>query len=367
MNMLNTIKNFLHSRLNAMRFSAQVLVMGIILSLTLFLLAIDMFKVYRSEISILVNVKSELAQMQSERIMANIIEIPQTLSFYDRLLKLNPDVRDVTVGLDSNERKEKWNEMFSIEQVKENASIFKISMIAKHENDSQQLASKTARTLFDTVAFYYDIKKDVDLRIVEGPISSSEVPSWLGLFLLSVIGGFALSVILNFFFIIGRNSLIDGGDLLKKSSFFDFKKKSDVTAEEEIKSLNTLYQSEQFEAPFVFEDKEMESILPTENLEKNPQEDPKFQEIKKITKKFEPGKYPNFPEMPIREKQPEIVPHNLPIADDSFLVQHEKPQHEMPAEQPAVAVEQEPVADVKKEPTPEELKKRLNQLLRGEL
>lgn len=349
-----------------MRFSAQVIVMGIILSLTFFLLAIDVFKIYRSEISILVNVKSELAQMQSERIMANIIELPRTLSFYDRLLKFNPDVRDVTLGLESNERKEKWNEMFSIEQVEQDASIFRISMIAKRENDSKQLASKSARTLFDTVAFYYDIKKDVDLRIVEGPISNPQVPFWPGLLLLSIIGGFALSVLLNFFFIIGRNRLIDGGDLLKKSYFFDFKKKSDAGAEEELESLSNLYQTEQSEAPFIFEEKEMGQILP---MEKASQEDFKFQEIKKITKKFEPGKYPNFPEMPIREKQPEIVPHNLPIADDAFFAQYETPQQEIVAEhpKPEVVVEQEPVASVKQEPTPEELKKRLNQLLRGEL
>lgn len=366
---MTTIKQFLTSKLNLVRFSAQVFVMGAIVSLTFFLLAIDSAKEYRSEISILVNAKSELAEKQSEKITANIIELPKTLSFYDRLLKFNPDVRDVTAGLTPDERKQKWNEMFSIEQVGQNSSVFKISIVAKREADAEQLAGKSARTLFDTVAFYYDIKNDVDLRIIDGPLSKSQVPALSGLLLLSIIGGFAFAVMLNFIFLVIKNRFAKGSDLLKKNYLFDFKKDSIVTPEKEIEALRNLYQNERDESPFIFEETNEEMVLPIDKVEKNADAESKFQEMKKITKKFEPGKYPNFSEMPIRQaQQPATVPDNLPVADETFFAGHVAPQEtETVQKQVATIVEEEPVIDMKKEPTPEELKKRLNQLLRGEL
>ncbi len=356
--MIDTTKQFLNSKLKLVRFSAQVLVMGTILSLTFLLLAIDSLKSYRSDIMILVTAKSELAQAQSKKISNSIIEIPRTLSFYDRLLKYNPDVRDVAEGLSPDERKKNWNKMFSIEQMPEDSSIFKLSMTTRREADAQQLSIKSARTLFDTLAFYYDIKNDADLRIIDGPISQAQVPHFFWLLVVSLIGGFSLSALLNSFLISGKNLLTSNSDLPKKS-FFNFKKETELPVENEIESLRKLYQNEQSDSPFLFEEK----------IEEVPEIDQAFQEMKKITKQIEPSKYPNFSEMPVREKQPESVPDNLPIADETFFAEYENPQQAAMQESTSVVptIEEDIVADTKKEPTPEELKERLNKLLRGEL
>ena len=84
-----------------------------------------------------------------------------------------------------------------------------------------------------------------------------------------------------------------------------------------------------------------------------------FQEMKKITKMTEQDKYPNFREVPKHAEQKASAPENLPVADDSFFMQtglntQEKSNSEK--------------SEIKKpEPTADQLKERLNKLLRGEI
>ena len=352
--------------LNRITFSARVLIVGLILSVTFFLLLVNSFKTYRSEISILVSAKSEVAAKQQSQIVSNIIELPKTLAFYDRMLKFNPDVRDVTVGLSTQQRKAKWNEMLSVERASFDSSVIKIGITTSRQSDADQLASKTVRTLFDTSALYYNIKKDVDLRIIDGPISRVQVSNWYWLLALGIILGFAVSGLLEYLIFGSQKLSISKPNFLKMNSFFDFKKTPELPLEEELESLNNLYRSEQTKQPFVFEQKTEDTELPQEKAALISDYAEKFQEIKKITKKLEPGKYPNFPEMPIGHKREASAPDNLPIADSAFLAQFETPQQ--PAEpEPLSTTEEETVTEGPKEPTPEELKKRLNELLKGKI
>lgn len=349
----------LNMLLSNVRFSARVLVVGTILTLTFFLLSIDSFKTYRSDVFVLVSAKSELAQKQQDQLINNMIEFPQTLSFYNRLLKLNPDVRDITSALVADERKATWNEMISVGRTSNNASVLKISIVASREADAQQLAIKSARTLFDTVAFYYDVKKDVDLRIIDGPITNSQVSLWYVYLIASLFLGFSIAILLNLISFSGSLGLKKSGQLLQKSFFPEFKKNTGYPIEQELESLSSLYEREQAEQPFVFESNASAEEVPAAY-------DEKFQEVKKITKELEPSKYPNFPEMPVRVGQMENVPSNLPIAEEEFFF-------EQVAQPQAVVTEEimpdnmEVKKDVHAEPSEEELKKRLNSLLRGEL
>ncbi|EKE18945.1 MAG: hypothetical protein ACD_9C00189G0003 [uncultured bacterium] len=367
MELEKTIKKSLKS----LHLSAKILIVGAILSAVFFLLLSELFKTYKSDISILVNLKSEIAVKQEQNILNSIMELPTTLSFYDRMLEANSDIRDVSEGLSSRQRKDVWNDMISLQRSNDEALVFKLSISAKQENDAKQLSSKAARTLFDTIALYYDVKNDVDLRIIDGPITKSYVRGWYVLLFLSIIGGFALALVLDSFSAIGKQHLKRGGDIFMKNSFFDFKKKTDIPAEKEIESLHSLY--EQQVPPFIFKE-EKKYHVPSESEQKKEEidfeepsrEDLRFQEMKKITKKMEPGKYPNFPEMPVMEKKKASAPDNLPIADESFFQEYGIDQEPVEKEKDIDTREEKQEKD-SQEPTPEELKKRLNQLLKGEL
>lgn len=354
----------LKNRLTELRFSPQVFVVGMVLSMTFFLLFIDSFKTYNSEISILVNVKSKVALENKKQIIANIIELPKTLSFYDRMLKYNSDVRDVTLGITPNKRKALWNEMISVEKSSENSSVIKVSITADREADSKLLAEKSVRTLFDSVAFYYDIKNDIDLRIIDGPISKTQFFGWYWFLLVSFFLGFIIAKLINNLvwsdkLFINKQFFKDRGGLLKRSFFPEHKSESEMPAEQELELLNNLYQNEEVADSLNF-NSELE-----DKKDVVPSRDENFQEVKAITKKFEPGKYPNFPEMPIAEKRQASAPDNLPIADADFFATYDAPQ--APAKEDVEIATEEKVEEKKyEEPTPEELRERLNKLLRGE-
>jgi capsular polysaccharide biosynthesis protein len=338
-------------------FSARVFLVGLILSITFFLLLIDSNKSYQSEISILVNTKSDVAAINQAQIVGNIFELPKTLAFYNRLLKLNPDVRDVFAGQSAEQRKGRWNQMLRVERSNIDASVIKISVTANREADASALASKTVRTLFDTTAFYYNVKNDVDLRIIDGPITRAQVSNWFWLFAVSVISGFAISWLLQHLVFSDDSNRLSRPSFLKMNSFFDFKKSPEMPGKDELESLNNLYQTPQVEEPFVFEQESEGSV------DFAPTADEEFEEIKKITKKLEQGKYPNFPEMPVEPKKFADAPDNLPIADSSYFAESAASEESIPAQ--PTPFEEEKTIDGAKEPTPQQLKERLNQLLSG--
>jgi len=141
-------------------------------------------------------------------------------------------------------------------------------------------------------------------------------------------------------------------------SFFEFKKNPNIPVEEELEMLNNLYKNQQAEQAFDFEQEKKEEFGNLKYAKK-------FQEMKKITKSLEPDKYPNFPEMPVSHKVESSAPANLPVADDSFFIQNEAPTESSPSQ--SVESERDSIASETREPTPEELKKRLNELLKGKI
>lgn len=361
---MNKIQSFKNSKFYKTCFSAQVFVIGFVLSATFFLFFVDVFKTYRSETSILIVAKSEIVARQQETIIENILEFPQTLSFYDTLLKYNSDVRDVAEGLSPDKRKARWNSIFSISRAGEDASVIKISITTKNQVDSQKLSQKTIRTLFDVIGAYYDVKNDIDLRIIDGPIIKSQISAWQELLALSIFLGYFIAMSLQFVFFGSNGSKNDGGNFAKMKSFFDYKKNTAMPIEQELASLNKLYQNEKVEEPFVFEKENIQTTKKVSDL--IPEKDVRVQEMKKITKQFEPGRYPNFPEMPVREHHAD-APDNLPVADESFFQVFNSEEEEIIEQKTSIEMEDQMVDKTSKEPTPEELKKRLNQLLRGEL
>jgi len=179
------------------QFSWQVFLAGLVLTVMFFLIFINSFKTHTAKIEILFTAKSETAALQSRQILNNLMELPKTLNFYENLLDNNSDVRDIAQGKSNLQRKEIWNSLVSTRKVEKNSSLFEISITTKRENDAKILVQKTVRNLFDTASAYYNVKNDVDLRVVDGPILETNLLSgsfWALVF--AVIFGFLLAIFL---------------------------------------------------------------------------------------------------------------------------------------------------------------------------
>jgi capsular polysaccharide biosynthesis protein len=346
--------------INREYFSLRFLLAGIILSISFLLLFINLSKTYTSSMTIFVNAKSEIAAEQKDQIIGNIAEFPKTLALYDRLLKYNSDVKDVAAGESSAERKKMWNEMLSVRKVGKDSSLIKISITTAQKNDAEQLVKKTTETLFHFTAFYYNIKDDVDLRIIDSLITRASIFGWYWILPLSLIFGFLVTSVLQYILIKRRAFLISRYNESKEKFLFNLnqpvnKESQESSAQDEMKSLEDLYMSD-IPAKIPTEHKKTFSETITSGI----------QEMKKMTKTFEKNKYPNFSEVPKHAQVTASAPDNLPIADDSFFggpnLNAEQPKHSENIE-----IKKEPEIKIHPEPNMEQLKKRLNDLLRGEL
>ena len=355
---------------NRVRFSVQVFIVGIVLSATFFLLLLDNFKTYRSTVTILVSEKSEVAAKQQNQIISNIMEIPHTLAFYERLLKYNPDLSDQTVGNTPDQRKQMWNNILDVRQVGGNSSLIEISVTAPQEDDADNLASKTTRTLLDTVSQYYNIKTDVDMRIIDGPISQPVVTDWFWILPLSIALGGMLALMLQSFFDTLWQLLTGRFDGLENKSFFDFGKSDSAATKDGIDSFERLYQEDQQE-PSLFSTEKDTVIAPEKDVISETTTDKNLQshEMDALNKIIQQDTYPNFPEMPVHATPKTNAPDNLPIGDDFFYHQPEEAGTDKIEQGEEIETSQPEQKKEEKthEPTPEELKKRLNQLLKGEL
>ena len=311
---MNTIKQYFEKAgVNWEYFSLRFWVAGIVLSVAFLFLFISFNRAYTSSMIIFVNAKSETAALQKDQLVGNISEFPKTLALYDRLLKYNSDVKDLAEGKSPAERKEYWNKLVSSEKVSGDSSLIRISITTAQENDAEQLAKKTTETLFYFTSVYYNIKDEIDLRIIENPATSPVVRGWAWIIPLSLILGFLISFFFQYILLKRRDVIADEYEAAKEKFLYDFKKEpAEISAEEEKKSLENLYLSD------------IPSDIPVK---------PKktftgaiisgLQEMKKITKTLEKDKgYPNFPEVPKQKKVTASAPDNLPVADESFSEQY---------------------------------------------
>lgn len=168
--------------------------LGIVLSLTFGLLMLGNFRAFKSDISILIIPKNESASFQAGQIMENLTDITHRLSFYDRVLFDNRDIQDPFVGLGKDQRKEKWNESFEIKRLAESTTL-NISVFNKDKFEANRIARQMALTLSEVASRFYDIRTELEFRIIEGPISSPYVRDWPWLIASSVLAGFVLSFI----------------------------------------------------------------------------------------------------------------------------------------------------------------------------
>ena len=334
------------------------------------------FKAYRSEMIVMVIARSEKAVMQKKDAVENLSLLPQMLSFYDLMLKENKDIVDLNVEKTADKRKEAWNRILEVSKNEKDAqSLISIAITTSSQNDSEEIVQRAARTLMSVTGRYYDIRNDVDLRIVDGPITKQVVQGWFWIFVLSLSAGIVVIMVFSYLPTVGFIEIKrEIGNFTALHNIRDIlKKKEEQDSEDGKKEIESIYTAqESLDANILAdfsvkkEDEEVErveiapmkeeSVIPQapDNLPVGPADSLIFEH---------PAQYPNFPEMPASQAKVASAPANLPFAEEGEFPIFESPTEEKSAEENVDSA----TSLVDKEPTKEELKARLNQLLRGEL
>lgn len=261
---------------------------------------------YQSESRILLLPKSEKAVRNIRQIIANAEQIPLSLSFYDKLVEKNGDVEDEAMGLPDYKRKSFWNSKISVRQVGK-SGVVRIIFSGENQFNAELFAKQTANDLALVMSRYYDIKNDLEIRTIDGPItrSVSTFSSWikwisLGI-ILGVIFGFLISYLIY---------------LLKKI---------------ELRKINLASRMNRMKDMFAKKD-----------------------ESKKEARL--PGK-----------GKKSVAPSNLPTGSEFIMESLERAAEKSAKGGPASGGEEEAKKPATHEATPEEVKERLNKLLRGGL
>jgi capsular polysaccharide biosynthesis protein len=317
-------------KLNTLGFGFSFFVLAAILAVVFFFLFSENFRAYRSKVTVIFIPRSETASFQSSAISENLVRFPKLLSFYERMLEKNSNLQDQFSGLSKDSRKRMWNRALDVKK-DDGSTMINIEVTLKNRAQSALFARQAAHTLFDTASFYYNVKTDADFRIIEGPVTVAVTQSWYWLMLLSVVLGLIISFLLNLAF----------------SNFAYFISGTKVAPEKiGIKKVR--------------DEEYADYATPV-------QDDDFFRNVAQTSETF--------------EKQHQ-APENLPIAAESHDISFDDLSEISPAESIYQDINSreisEPTEEERKmrlnqllhempEPTEEELKKRLNQLLRGEL
>lgn len=168
----------------------------VIFTLTAGVLFLDHFRTYTSQVTILVVHKNEKTAASADQVVNNIVELPKTLAFYNRLLKQFPEVRDPWMGMNDATRLALWNERVSVARI-DKSGLIQLQINANSASDASLLAEKSAFNLFQIIGQYYDIRTEIDIRTVEPSITRVEITHPFGWFLASVSLGFIVSVIVS--------------------------------------------------------------------------------------------------------------------------------------------------------------------------
>jgi capsular polysaccharide biosynthesis protein len=267
-------------------------ILAVLVAAVIFAFGINGKQIYQTEIKILILPKSEIAARSLDQIVENAKEIPNSLSFYDKLIENNPAIDQGISALPDNERRSAWESKIEIRRIGKSGMI-SISAFNADQVQAEEVAAQVATDLQAVMGKYYDLDKNLSIRIIDGPItylvSKTSLINWISISLLAgLIASLAIVSSINFSTkkIPNAKESVRAAISLKDLSRYDFRKA------------------------------------------------PKNQSQHKKAS----------------------APANLPIAEESRapIIVEEKPENPMTEEKTHY-----------REPTPDEVKERLNRLLRG--
>lgn len=300
---------------------------AVVFAAVIFLAVINTNKTYQAEIDILFLPKNEVVARNVSQVMENAKQLPLTLAFYNNLVENNPDIEDGALELPNAKRKSFWNEKIQTKQIG-TSGILRVRISDKSALQAENISRQVVAGISMQLSRYYNIKTEMDARIIDGPIITQvtkiNVILWVFLSLLfGCILGFVVNAAMDFISEKNENSI--------ENKQIDFPQKTSIFPKID---------------------------FPQMEIKK----DKIFYENKDI-------------EFNIGKKAP--APANLPIAEENFTFKLSKEEVIASDEINAAEKIAEPIISVDKnvddksfvdatrEATPEEVKARLNRLLSG--
>jgi hypothetical protein len=289
---------------------------GVLFSASVFFVWLDNSRSYRSEISIFFAPKSDVAAWQSEQIIGNLITYPTKLSFYEQMIKDDENIEDFLIGKNKETKIKVWNE--KLESDRElSSSIVVIKYSDSNKEKAEIINRQSVYTLFGIMSRFYDVKEDIDLRIIEGPIVKKQFTNWPWAIIGSIGGGIVFVVLV-----------------------------------QSIASILGIIQQK-----IISERKLINSVR--ENLEVAQR-----QSLEKVQKEVVDEKFNDhfhFPEVRMAVKK-SAAPDNLPVMEEGEKAEDFDQEIEVEKNKVPRLYEESDL-----EPTEEERRERLNRLLRGEM
>ena len=309
-------------------------------AMIIFVVAINLNKTYEAETNILLLPKNETAVRNVNQIIENVRQIPLTLSFYNKIIENNSDIEDAAFELPDAKRKQFWNSQIEAIQIGK-SGLIKISIFNSNPLQAEMTSRQAISNLSVATSRYYNIKTELDMRIVDGPIVSQVTRINISLWIfISLVAGIFFGFIINL-----------GSGLFSKK----FTQESVAPS-----SMPRPFVFPEFAAPEVKERK-TEIDFGNKNIFDFKIEDEAA--IAKSSMKKE--------EVPMAQEKKASAPANLPVAEEEFVFAlPTEVEQSIPKEEEIEAFVAEKIAepiDTTREATPEEVKARLNKLLGGDI
>lgn len=318
---------------------------------------LDHFRVYEAKTRFVV-IHTESGTEASDMSVDTIARMPETLFFYDQLLATYPEVNDPWKDQETSDREVSWQKHIDAQR-QDGSGVIEVTLRADSSNDAKLLADRVSDTLFRMVSRYYDIRTQLEIRRLGDPMIQTSIDAALGWLSISVgLGALAAFALASF------------GESLQGAP----------------QNSNNPELSERIREMLTPDEKDYAALKDQLNITKKVGEEKVLEET-----------IPSVPVPPIHVLEPirtqpvaevkSAAPSNLPFLQDGmsleqYLFTETSPTTEEPFETPEeasletveipevsnpVVAEEKPVETISKEPTEEELKNRLNQLLRGEM
>jgi len=305
----------------------------------------DSFREYEAELSVLVIPVNEVSAESIGEIVSNMEHFSQT----DRFRSLFFDAlseKDMADRISDSIRRDSLEGVVSL-RAKKDGSVLLIRASGDDADDAKMISRQAALALFGLTGQYYDLKRDIDLRIMSGPTVSARISSPITFVSASIALGTMIALL--FFFVLYK--------LPGMLSFFEQGRQSVR------KTLDaTIFQPQMPTAPFLrdtIETNREEAVAVIAEHDSLSKEKPVAVTLSTHERKsFAPSNLPTFSEEEERFLQ-----------EFSFEGSLEKEEAtEMKAaivSSPAGVLPMPEEPSDEGEPTEEEYKRRLNELLRG--
>lgn len=268
-------------------------------------MALNVNRTYQSEAEIIFLPKNVYVTNSMDAVLSNVKHVVSSAFFYRKLVEENQDIEDPADQLPEYKRKEYWNNTVTVERL-ENSFVLRIRVTHDDREQAELLASFIVKDIMLVMSKYYDIRNDLETRVIESVFTRSVSTVWIWeWFLGSVAGGFSLAIV---------------------TTWILAKRRSENTLRPYVQTVKSWY-------------------LPSE------------QEINNSVKKEVLRKEDTQPaEKVLYSGKKASAPENLPVGSE-FVINKEV----------SLTEEKKPEKIIDHEATPEEVKERLNKLLRGEM